>query len=336
MISPDDFFKYYLHWAEPAKLALERGRRAAEDLSEKIELNLIVFCGMGGSGAAGLYAWHLLNLYSATPSLAVMAHKLPRPVGGDSLVFALSFSGNTRETLECALEAASRDATVVAVTRGGKLAELAGEKGFTLVELPEAPAPRAGFPGLFYSILGVLEGLGVIDGDEIGVGESLVILEEARAEAGAEAERLGDWIASSEEPLIVVTGYTLYPVVVRLKNELAENTKLASMIGYFPESGHNDIEAWSRLSNARMLIIESPDRLEQIMIDAALAIIKPSSSLIVATRGEKPVSQLLWPTWVGGLASVDAAIRLNRDPVSISEIGNYKKAWTSAAENILK
>ena len=74
------------------------------------------------------------------------SYDLPDFVGPGSLVFALSFSGDTEETVEAAGEAAAAGANVVAVTSGGELARLAGEWGRSRRRRPRGHPPAPGRP----------------------------------------------------------------------------------------------------------------------------------------------------------------------------------------------
>src|SRR3712207_6857707 len=59
--------------------------------------------------------------------------------------FAISFSGDTEETVEAVTAAALQGARVVAVTRGGELGHLAESWGVPVVKVPEGiPQPRSG------------------------------------------------------------------------------------------------------------------------------------------------------------------------------------------------
>ncbi|MEB3844614.1 MAG: SIS domain-containing protein, partial [Desulfurococcales archaeon] len=295
----------------------------------------VVFCGMGGSGAAGLYVAHLLSEEAGIPSQVVPYYKPPAYVGRDTLVFAVSFSGNTMETLSCALRALERGARLVAVTRGGRLERAARDKGFPPVIVPPAPAPRAGFPGLLFAILGVLGGSGLLDLSSLGVNDALEMLSNAET-AMAEAVRLAGWlarVASERRPLVVLSGYSTLPVGVRVKNEIAENMKYPSMVGAVPESGHNDIEAWSSTPNAGFLVLPVNDDVEKVMLDALLDAVGPETKYIVrGSENRSPIPFLLWPTWVSGIATVKAALELGVDPVGIARIGMYKKSWTSKVD----
>src|SRR2546423_53280 len=90
---------------------LRRGHRAgleAPGLPEGDGLRAVVVCGMGGSGVAGDV---LRGLYSDRAPLPIVVSKgyaLPEFAGPHTIVAALSFSGNTEETLAAYAEAVTR------------------------------------------------------------------------------------------------------------------------------------------------------------------------------------------------------------------------------------
>ena len=72
-------------------------------------------------------------------------YSLPAFVGPSTLVFAVSFSGETEETLEAAENAVNKGARLIAVTSGGRLAELAEANGAPVFRTMDGiPQPRAG------------------------------------------------------------------------------------------------------------------------------------------------------------------------------------------------
>ena len=95
------------------------------ELPEIEAVSNIVVTGLGGSAIGG----DLLRVYTAgrmaVPVIVNRDYVLPEFVGPDTLVFAVSYSGNTEETLSAYEEARLRGASVVAVTTGGRLGELA-------------------------------------------------------------------------------------------------------------------------------------------------------------------------------------------------------------------
>ena len=90
-------------------------------LSISNEINNIVIAGMGGSAIGG----DLLKVYLSDTNIPVhvsRGYKLPSFANENSLVFAVSYSGNTEETLSSLKDAKEKNAQIIGITSGGKLA----------------------------------------------------------------------------------------------------------------------------------------------------------------------------------------------------------------------
>src|ERR1039458_8281214 len=76
-----------------------------DGLPEREYVENVVVLGMGGSGLAGDVMVAVAGPFVPVPITVVKSYDLPDFVGRGSLVFAISFSGNTEETVEAAGEA---------------------------------------------------------------------------------------------------------------------------------------------------------------------------------------------------------------------------------------
>ena len=114
----------------------------------------LVVAGMGGSGISG-------DLVAALAAVPVTVHKtygLPAwAANRPPAVVAISYSGNTEETL-CAVEAATGlGITPGVVTSGGKLGEMADANGWPMVKVPPGLQPRAALGYMLGSLLRLVE-----------------------------------------------------------------------------------------------------------------------------------------------------------------------------------
>src|SRR5438477_8005754 len=140
--------------------ALDSARVAGLPAREAVE-NVVVL-GMGGSGIAGDLVLAVAAPFMAIPVVVLKSYTVPAFVGEGSLVFAISFSGDTEETVEAATEAAVQGAKIVAISQGGELTRLAKAWGSPVVSVPDdIPAPRAGVGALAIPPLIVLEDIGL-------------------------------------------------------------------------------------------------------------------------------------------------------------------------------
>ena len=118
----------------------------------------IVFCGMGGSGMAGLIVKQLVFEKIKIPIEVIEDYSLPAYVDSRTLVAAISFSGNTEETVACFQEAKKAGAYAVAIASGGALLEIAEKK----ILVPKLPQPRLGTISMAVPLVFLLEKAGLV------------------------------------------------------------------------------------------------------------------------------------------------------------------------------
>src|SRR6059058_3678085 len=126
------------------------------------DVRSITVAGMGGSAIGGDLAAALLADELKVPMSVHRDYGLPAYVGRDSLVIASSYSGNTEETLSAFEEARRRGAKVLALTTGGKLAELARASGYPVVTFSYKARPRATLGYSLGLVLGALFRMGFV------------------------------------------------------------------------------------------------------------------------------------------------------------------------------
>ena len=117
-IDSQGMFKIYDKWQEIALKSFQSNQKPIN--FDKI--NHIIFAGMGGSGAIG-------DIFSAVLSKTkihvnvVKGYLLPSTVDSNTLVIAISVSGNTSETLAVLDSAYKRKSKIIVFSSGGKMLE---------------------------------------------------------------------------------------------------------------------------------------------------------------------------------------------------------------------
>ncbi len=325
--------KAYLLWGKLLLEAFQRGLEASQQRQSRVDIGSVIVCGMGGSGIVGDYAASLAYSKGSIPVYTVKSYTLPS-WAAESLVVAVSFSGNTVETLNCYMRARQLARAVAVVASGGKLLKLAREHGITYVQTHHAPAARTAFASLLGGLLGLLEGLGVLEArGEVGYASALLSSEAGNAEA--EAEKLAE-LVENRIPVFIACG-AYEPLAWRAKNEFNENTKVQSWAEALPEWGHNGAEAWSRpIEPSRYIIIgflDEEDKVCSSLVKHALETVRASgaSTHMVKLLGQSLLAKMMWGTLVTGLASIVAARRRGVDPLETPKI----KAYRAAVESLL-
>src|SRR6266702_6703905 len=106
------------------------------------EAQRIFIVGMGGSAIGGdvFAAW--LADRAKIPIQVVRDYRLPAYARPEDLLVAISYSGNTEETLAATAQGIKLGCRVVAITSGGTLAELARKNDFSMFQVPAGLPPR--------------------------------------------------------------------------------------------------------------------------------------------------------------------------------------------------
>src|SRR3972149_6160193 len=91
------------------------------------------------------------------PMEVVRGYVLPPHAAAQDLLVAVSYSGDTEETLAAVREGAKRKCRIVAITSGGKLADWAQRHGARVVRVPPKFPPRGAFGYLFSALPAVME-----------------------------------------------------------------------------------------------------------------------------------------------------------------------------------
>ncbi|TMK48453.1 MAG: SIS domain-containing protein, partial [Actinobacteria bacterium] len=221
--------------------------RAVDDLPPAEGLKAIAVLGMGGSGISGELCRSVLAPVAPVPVVTIRNYDLPAWVGPDTLVFAVSYSGDTEETLCAFRQAAARGARIVAVTTGGALAEEAAAGGYPVILVPGGLMPRAALGYVGMPPLVVCGRLGLTPGLDAALDEAVEVTARRAAEchrsvpaasnpAKALAVRLAGYL-----PLVWGSDGIAGAAAYRLKCQLNENAKVLAGWATFPELNHNEV-----------------------------------------------------------------------------------------------
>lgn len=296
----------------------------------------VVFMGMGGSASAGDLVLDWLSNKIPLPAIVHRDPSLPRFVGSNTLFVALSYSGETRETLAAFREAKRRDSNLVAIGTGGKLQKLSQELGVPFLAVQPAPAPRAALGQMVVASAIALHDNGIIRDPRAEIGL-------ATRELGRLRNRIQRQVPFSrnaakrsaallKDRLPVIFAFRRMAVVARrFKNQLAENSKMFAKYSLLPEAGHNEIEAWfnQRLPLAPIFIRDySESKFERMTLDSFRSTITKASRLKpaqVRLKAGTSLGGLLLPVLYLDFVSVYLAFLRGIDPTDTPWIRLYRK-----------
>ncbi len=211
----------------------------------------IVVAGMGGSALGPDVIKHLFKNELTIPFEVVNAYTLPAYVNHQTLVVLSSYSGTTEEVLAMAKEAQNKNAQIIAITAGGKLAKLAKKNNWPvyIINPIHNPSnqPRMAIGNSIIGLIGLLNKLKVLKMSSgeiddaihavIAIGEKCSVKTKAEQNpAKTLAFKLFD-----KRP-ILTAGEFLTGAVHVATNQFNENSKTYADYKIIPEINHHLME----------------------------------------------------------------------------------------------
>ena len=303
----------------------------------------VVIGGVGGSGIAGDIVADYLKAVGDVPISVCRALQIPSHVEEKTLFLAISYSGETRETLSLLEQAVKRKAMLASVTSGGTLLSTCVARRIPYLKVPAGLPPRVALPELVASAVFAMGRAALLkDTDRILADASRSVaslIESISPEKPAEqngaiqmAERLQDRL-----PLLFGPEERA-SVLRRFKNELNENSKMPAFYVSTPECYHDDIEGLRTLSRycsvQPILLFTRPETKGQSKTKEALyALLNELSFPPILTfegYGGNMLSELLTAITFGDYVSVYLALLRGIDPTSLELIPKFRVAMSSA------
>lgn len=312
-IDKENMLKVIKDFPEQCKEALELPR----GISVPGEIKNIVVTGMGGSAIVG----DLLKIClrdSKIPVYVNRDYKVPSFVDEQSLVFAVTYSGNTEETLSSYRDAYEKRAKIIGITTGGEL----GDECEKIIKIPSGLQPRAALGYLFFPMLGILHNTDMVRVKNEEINEMLDILRDTD-KFGEEGENLAKKL--KEKIPIIYTSETLKAVALRWKTQINENAKSPAFYNIFSEMNHNEIAAYQGMDR-KFTAILIRDRYDDEKIKKRMDICRDIMEERVDveevhTQGKSLLARMFSTIYLGDFVSYYMAIwnRVDPSPVEIIE-----------------
>lgn len=318
----------YLNWYSFANEALRYEVAYPRSFSKA---RRVVVVGMGGSAIAGDMIAVIANSTGSIPVIVWKDFYVPRSlIDSTTAVLAISYSGNTRETILSLEQTLHRTDMVSVVASDGKLIEIAREKRLPHVQVRRGLVPRVALPILLYASLALLEACDVKLVEKSDVNEGVEVLKDVET-AKSDSIYIASYLHRARLPLIVAT--TRYSALaMRIKNELNENAKMPAKVEIAPELFHNDIVGWeAAVVSDRALIIESDIEYEHALLSFYAEYLQERGFEVaeLKLRGSSLLAKYLYGSLVAGLASVRIAKMRGVDPLTTHSISRYKNLVTT-------
>jgi glucose/mannose-6-phosphate isomerase len=316
------------------------GKIAADALPERGGYDNVVVLGMGGSGIAGDIAQVVGTATLPVPLTVLKHYRTPAFVGPRTLAFAISYSGDTEETLEMARGARAAGATLVAITAGGALAQFAREQGALHVPCPDGIAvPRLALGALVAPLFVILFRMGMLPEAHAGLLRAQQQLARRRDQCKPDvdptrnpARELARKIDRTI-PIIYGIGGLGGVAAMRWKQSMNENAKAPAFWNMYPELDHNEVCGWGQhgdVTRQLFTLIELAHGMEHPQLPRRAAatreIIEEAlhQVLHVEAEGEGRLAQLLDLIHLGDWTSYYVALANDVDPGPIDAISQVK------------
>lgn len=282
---------------------------------DQAKYNKIIISGMGGSGIVGNI---FSELYNKKPVSVVSDYDIPEFADDKTLFIAISYSGNTEETLSTLDQAEKAGCHIVGITSGGKLSL----RKHKIIKIPSGLQPRS---SLGYMIMPLINSLMPIS-EETRLSASALLgkIDSENEEMRLLAEEIG-----REKLIPFVLGFSPFRwVAYRWKTQFNENSKILAFSNSFPELNHNETMPYKgsyRKDLFRFIVIGNPlnERIKKrIKITAEIT---DTEFTYVPDQGNSLFEKLFALIHKGDYLTYHLARYLGVDPTDVSLIERLKR-----------
>jgi glucose/mannose-6-phosphate isomerase len=299
----------------------------------------LLIAGMGGSAVGGLLLKDWLSESCNIPIIVSRRYHLPAWFDDNVLLYVVSYSGNTEETLSQFREASELNCPMICFTSGGELSLWASKKKIPAFHFPKGYQPRAAIAFQFFGLAGVSRRLGLIDDETWSeVEEALKVLKtlsESMDPKRPVEKNLGKSLALSLKGYIPFTyGSPLYEnVSYRYSTQFNENSKSPSAASFLPEAFHNSVMA--READPKLVekccVVVIRDKNDASIDPKTVRFMRLMSERFgriveVEPIGKGRLSRMLSALYIGDFASAYLSILYGNDPSTTYSIDLLKKA----------
>ena len=300
--------------------------REAMSLSEGMKVsgnfNKIMVCGMGGSAIGGDILKAILK--DKMPVYVIKEYDIPEFIDENTLVFAISYSGNTEETLGALTKAKNQGACAVAISSGGQLVDMTD----IVIKVPDGLQPRNAVGYLFFPMLAILHNSGIVNVSNKDLNDLLKVISDTNYfdDKGKDiARKIGD------RAPVVYSSTVMEPCAYRLKCEVNENAKHPAFHHVFPEMCHNELVGFKGMERSKFLILLIRNNTDHDRVKIRMDICKNLLSETVdveeiTAMGDSLLAKLFSVIYLGDWIGYHLAMLNREDPTPVDVIENLKRA----------
>ncbi|MFT4312861.1 MAG: SIS domain-containing protein [Candidatus Woesearchaeota archaeon] len=329
----DDTFAAEYHEYEQQLLQLPAQLEYGQTLIPKIEkekpIDKIVFVGMGGSGFIGDFCQALCQDLTDIPIIVLKDSHAHSYITENSLVFILSYSGNTQETIEVYRRVMQRKAVVFSFSSGGKIEQLSHMYDNTYIKIPSGLQPRQSIGYFLPSILSILSTYTEIPSFEADLH---VTIQSVKKNIFQEyAKDLYEKIQDTTP--IMYGARTFAPLAYVWKTQLQETAKQPAFSHVMPECFHNELmmlDSQTAKEQFSYLILHDSGQNDKTLtkkISSFYSLLKEKKCVCqeIKIRGENSLSRMISAYYLGEWFALICAQKRLQNPLSVKTIEDFKQ-----------
>jgi glucose/mannose-6-phosphate isomerase len=221
------------------KQALEIAQTLPDTFNIQPFQNIAVL-GVGGSAFVAEVFKDLVREHCSLPIFTIRSYDLPFWVQEKTLCVAISYSGNTEETITAAQKAQARGASIVTLSSGGLLQDLAAQYRIAHIQLPQGFPPRAAYGFSLVLLLSLAQKLNIVAESPTIIQNLLQVAENFSGQALAQSVALK---LHNKIPIVYCSDIN-ESLAIRLHQQINENSKQLCWHNVLPEMNHNEIVGW--------------------------------------------------------------------------------------------
>jgi glucose/mannose-6-phosphate isomerase len=207
----------------------------------------VCICGVGASAMAGEIMSDFADASSDIPISVVGGMELPKWVDKDTAVIAMSYGGNTPETLALYDQALSRGCDIICITSNGGLMERALANDNPLIRMPLELSPRGALGYMLGHTASLFEEMGICASrtELKSLLPSLRSFRNSIAEDEENNEAMRIAIKIIGKIPVIYSLMNMRAAAIRWKMQINENSRMIAFFGTIPEFNHNEIIGWT-------------------------------------------------------------------------------------------
>lgn len=211
-----------------------------------INAKSVLILGMGGSAQGGGIVASLAQNQSSIPIYVLRDYDIPGWVDKNTLVIAVSYSGETEEVISAFMAACKHTDKLITISTGGRIYSLGTQHKAFHYRVRYGAQPRAAMGVLLTAVLAIFSKLKIIEISDDDISEAVLLMRALKKKIDVEVpERRNPAKVLAKKivgriPIIYGSG-NLSEVARRIKGQFNESSKTVSFFEVLPELNHNSL-----------------------------------------------------------------------------------------------